>query len=222
MYDSATMLQIKNVDDDVDAGSTISSSCTNRNTDIQGAGSNEGRIYKLNKHDISCHSDEAIKRWQVITRRRRSWGARRRTNQEISVEVECCKDNDLFTDTRNVSTPTVSDKDGYITALWEDDIGIVECEKDEVMRQWKLNRPSDSTIRIDYQCAKAKYPLQCSYHRTADLYTTYGTDTQGGMIYLDRHNLNCDDGEYMQMWKVFFFLGSRVFLNYQCCSIQKP
>jgi len=228
-FDGAAMLQIKNVDDDVDVWSTMSSSCTNRNTDIQDAGSNEGRIYNLNKHDISCHSDEAIKRWQVITRRRRRGGNHRRRINEIRVKVECCKDNDLFTDTRNVSTATVSDQDGSLKALWAGWVGKVKCDKDEVMRQWKLNRPSDSTIRIDYQCAKAHYPLRCiTKHSTEP--NTYGDDAQGGMIYLDRHTIDCEwrDG-FLQAWYLQFYDDAeyshikgwmyipKMFVYYWCC-----
>lgn len=134
-----------------------------------GTGMNEdggSDITYLDRHHVNC-GDKAISVFKLF----------RPTESSIAYEYKCGT-----TSMGNVrATTTPANDRGYVFYL---DRHHVDCGNNALLG-FKLVRPTDSKIAYDYTCGS----LPMKNIRSEK--TAANTDGGGGIIYLDRHDVNC-------------------------------
>jgi len=86
---------------------------------------------------------------------------------------------------------TVSETSGVSangTSVLLDNLDLV-CDKGSVLNSFHLVRPSESTIQYKYNCLSAR-DIGAPITKTTPL----NDEGAGALIYLDRHDVKCDDG----------------------------
>lgn len=85
---------------------------------------------------------------------------------------------------------------------------------DQFINQFRLTRPSNNTIRYDYKCNDT--PVDKSTCRTDKI--SPQEDGGGNMIYLDRQNVNCNEGEALTNFRLTRPSNNTIAYEYTCCK----
>jgi len=89
----------------------------------------------------------------------------------------------------------------------------IDCGDNSVMSQLKLNRDGAGKFKYDYTCLSSNAPLTCR-----DV-TTPANDWGGGKsIFLDRHDLKCNDNEAMSQFHLTRPSDNTIQYNFKCCK----
>ena len=136
---------------------------------------------ELTQHDIRCPENQILKQYQL-----------RRTHQEprhTYYSYEC--ENNQILDSDNFELPTELNEYGDGKTIYLDRHNI-ECPPTYALSRIKLNKEGEQ-INYDYTCNNA------NLHDITQHETPLNDD--GGrnspIIYLDRHNIKCPDGKYL-------------------------
>lgn len=167
----------------------------NTNTGEDGGGN---AIY-LDRQHVNC-GDDALNRFQLT----------RPGENTINYRVHCLEGvNSGSTDW----TGTEANEDGGGNAIYLDRHHI-NCGMKPISEFW-LRRPTDNQINYAYKCSNLSHTNECRV-----LYTPFDDDGGGNAIYLDRHNVQCGEGEAMTE----FVLqrnseGNKIRYGYRCCKM---
>ena len=70
-------------------------------------------------------------------------------------------------------------------------------------------------LTYQYDCCRNSSPVRCR-----NKYTGYNDDGRGNSVFLDRHNVQCNDNEFL----TYLHLGRnppKIRYNYKCCSLSR-
>jgi len=168
------------------------------NFDDEGGGNT---IY-LDRQQIDC-KDNAIKRFH-LSREYKDNIPTGKMKYEIT-----CSSGDLGLSTNK---DTGANDWGGGNSIYLDRHNM-DCGSDSVLSQFRLVRPKENEIRYDYTCKKSNKPLTCR-----DV-TTPANDWGGGnSIYLDRHDVSCNENEVISKVQLTRPTGGEISYKYKCCK----
>jgi hypothetical protein len=92
----------------------------------------------------------------------------------------------------------------------------INCGMKPISEFW-LKRPSDNQINYAYKCSNLSHTNECR-----DLYTPFDDDGNGNVLYLDRHNVKCEEDEAVtEMVLQRNIEGNKIRYKYKCCKMPK-
>lgn len=166
-----------------------------RNTPPNEDGEGGRNFLYLDRHNLDCASD--VMNQFVLTRP---------IANKIAYNYTCSSGGELG----ESSDKFTSAKTGHNRL----DTHIVDCGKDSVLSSFRVTRPGGGdNIRYDYKCRQSKKPLKCR-----NLETTADTDGDRNLVYLDRHNVKCNDDEALSRFKLNRKMGKKMLYEYTCCK----
>ena len=156
----------------------VSHSCYRYHTTFKSDGEKQSITY-LKHHDVNCGLNRII---QSVKLERNTGGNKIRYNY-ICCEIPCpCNQHSIrrgnFTDY----------EDGNTAALYNQN---VQCSDHDFITGFNLSHQSNSSkIRYMYKCCNISGRNKASYSAQTPLNNNGG----GRVIYLDRHNISCENG----------------------------
>ena len=155
------------------------------NTGFQTNG--EGKVYYLDKHNVSCNIDSlgGINGFHLKTDH---------DNATMAYEFGCLNGIDTSDGSDHNTTPDVDGDPPHTVYL---DRHTVDCATKPIT-QFRLHRNSEGDkIFYKYHCAKGPASSTCR-----DVTTEYNDQGAGNVIYLDRHAVKCNEGEYLSKFRL--------------------
>ena len=198
----------KKKDDDPSPSDTPSPSkqytlrSANTNFDENG----EGKVYYLDRHDVNCNKD-GLNRFQLKNDYTDD------TNHTMAYEFGCLTGLGITETTEKETTLDVDGDPPHTVYL---DRHTVDCVNKPIT-QFKLGRNSDGDkIQYKYQCGNTTASSSCR-----DVTTGYDDQGAGNVIYLDKHAVKCNEGEYLSKFRLDVddndTLGKYRY-EYKCCK----
>lgn len=162
-----------------------------------------GNLIFLDRHSVDC-GDKSIMNQFHLNREKDANGS----YNKIQYNYTCHTGRDGKLTQKNSGDN--EDGGGNIIYL---DRHSVNCE-DQFINQFRLTRPSGNTIRYDYKCSDT--PIDEGTCRTDRIAPQ--EDGGGNLIYLDRQNVSCKDGEALTKFRLTRPSGNTVAYEYTCCK----
>ena len=148
----------------------------------------EGKVYYLDRHNVDCgydHEPDGLNGFQLKSNN---------DNATIQYEYKCLTGIDTSDGGEHNTAPDVDGDPPHSVYL---DRHTVDC-KNKPITQFKLHRNSaGDKIFYKYHCAKAPNSSTCR-----DVTTEYNDQGGGNVVYLDRHAVNCNEGEYLSKFRL--------------------
>lgn len=92
----------------------------------------------------------------------------------------------------------------------------VDCGLTPIVN-FKLSNPDDVNMEYAFKCSNLPHDGACR-----DLVTSFDETGDGNMVYLDKHNVQCGEGEVMTSFKLGpNESGKRMNYNYTCCRMPR-
>lgn len=170
------------------------------NFDDEGGGNT---IY-LDRQNVNC-KDNAIKRFHLSREYDKDTKI---PTGKMKYEVSCSS-GDLGSATNK---DTGANDWGGGNTIYLDRHNI-DCGSDSVLTQFRLIRPSESQIRYDYTCKKSNKSLTCR-----DVNTPANDWGGGNSIFLDRHDVSCNENEVLSQVHLTRPTGGEISYKYKCCK----
>jgi len=163
-----------------DDGYTLSD---NPNTGFNENGA--GNVVYLDRHDVSCNKD-GLRRFKLNTDDSGDYN--------IRYEFGCLTGLGI---TETTGKETTLDVDGDPAHTVYLDRHTVDCDNKPIT-QFRLGRNSDGDkIQYKYKCGNTTASNSCR-----DVTTEYNDQGEGNVIYLDRHDVKCNEGEYLSKFRL--------------------
>lgn len=150
----------------------------------------------LDRHDVTCGDDGLLQ-----------FKLERPSEHEINYKYSCLEG--INSESESKDTGTNDWGRGNTIFL---DRHNVDCGKKPIA-QFKLTRPQDNTIRYDYKCSKKEATGAC---RDVD---TGFNDEHPWNIFLDRHNVICEDDEVVTRFQLKRNGSGKFRYDYKCCKM---
>jgi hypothetical protein len=164
----------------------------NANSGVQDYGN--GKNYYLDRHNVDC-GDDGINRFQLG----------RPTPTTTKYDYTCLEGMNTSVNKKS----TVANDYGAASAIYLDRHDV-NCNGAPIT-QFKLGRATPSQIHYDYMCGDA------SSDDCRDVDTGWN-DESANTIYLDRHNVKCNDNEYVSRFKLNRNNAGKFRYDYKCCK----
>lgn len=183
-----------------------SSGTTTRNFSIRGYNTNAdedggGNVVYLDRQHVNC-GDDALTRFHLT----------RPSASTVSYRVHCMEGVDSGKSDWHY---TNADEDGGGNAVYLDR-QHVNCGDTPITDFW-LRRPTNNTINYAFKCSNLPHNGQCR-----ELVTQYDDDGGGNMVFLDRQNVECGEGEAMTSFRLGRNpTGNQIYYKYTCCTMPK-
>jgi len=153
-------------------------------TDFQTNGA--GKVYYLDRHHVNCNND-GLRRFQLKTVNQPGG-----ENNTIAYEFGCLTGLGI---TETTEKETEADVDGDPPHTVYLDRHTVDCDNKPIT-QFKLHRKDGDKRQYKYQCGDT------TSNSCRDVTTEYNDQGAGNVIYLNRHNVKCDEGEYLSKFRL--------------------
>jgi len=160
----------------------------------------DGTIY-LDRHDVKCDAGYKLKGWEYS----------RVVKGTFEILYTCCMVKPFMMTVDQSTGPTT--QGGPSSPMYYLDRHTLECPATTAMKEWKLNRPTSSTLSFAYKCALIP---DCEPDR--DTETPALEEGQGNLIYLDRANTECRPGEVLRKWEYIRVPVNKYKIHYSCCK----
>ena len=167
----------------------------------------EGKVYYLDRHNVDCgydHDPDGLNGFQLKSNN---------DNATIQYEYKCLTGIDTSDGGEHNTAPDVDGDPPHSVYL---DRHTVDC-KNKPITQFKLHRNSTGDkIHYKYHCAKGPNSNTCR-----DVTTEYNDQGAGNVIYLDRHAVSCNEGEYLSKFRLDADdndTTGRYRYEYKCCK----
>lgn len=163
---------------------------------------------KLTEHTIECPDNQILTRYQLITQQ-----------DPLRIHYDFnCKNNTLD-NANKIELPTELNDYGLGNTVYLDRHHI-ECPPNYALSKIKLNKIGEQ-INFDYTCTDS------NLHDITQHETPVNDDGNGQITYLDRHNITCPDGKYLNSVRLERANDSNGIMNkykfiYNCGSILLP
>ena len=172
----------------------------NPNTGFQTNG--EGKVYYLDRHHVNCNND-GLRRFQLKNDYTDD------TNYTMAYEFGCLTGLGITETTEKETTPDVDGDPPHTVYL---DRHTVDCGTKPIT-QFKLHRNSEGDkIHYKYQCGDT------TSNSCRDVTTEYNDQGAGNVIYLDRHDVKCNEGEYLSKFRLDAGDNDKYRYEYKCCT----
>jgi len=148
-----------------------------------------GNVIYLDRHNVTCNGD-GLNRFQLKNDYTDS------TNHTMQYEYKCLTGLDTNGISENSTTADVDGDPPHTVYL---DRHTVDCNNKPIT-QFKLDRRIDGEwegIFYNYKCGKGPTSSNCR-----DVTTGYNDQGAGNVIYLDRHDVKCNEGEYLSKFRL--------------------
>ena len=158
-----------------------------------------GNTRYFDRHDVKCDGSRLLSRMQLRTH-----------GSNVNFEFTCCAVEGATCHGR--STGESGDGGGNIIFLDRHDI---KCNDNEFLSRVKLQTPTGGDIKYDYSCCSVPGKRANCHSR----FTNLNDDGGGNSVYLDRHDIRCNAGEFLQ--RVHLTRGgthNKVQYGYTCCT----
>jgi len=143
-----------------------------------------GKVYYLDRHNVTCNVD-GLNGFHLKTDN---------DNATMQYEYKCLTGLDTSDGGEHNTTPDVDGDPPHSVYL---DRHTVDCNNKPIT-QFKLHRNSaGDKIFYKYHCAKGPNSNICR-----DVTTNYNDQGGGNVIYLDRHDVKCNEGEYLSKFRL--------------------
>lgn len=136
--------------------------------------SGNGNSVYLDRHDINCPNKSALSKFQMANK----------DGKQIQYQYSCLAAVD-FQDAVPNSTPPNDDGGGNTIYF---DRHAVMCPTGSAVNEWHLIRPTANKIAFNYKCVPVPGLQKCE-----EKTTPFNDEGGGNSLYLDRHNVNCDN-----------------------------
>ena len=167
----------------------------NANTDL--SSDNRGSSFALANHNINCENN-GIKQFHL----------KRGVNGDIKYEFTCSDGN---LGTSSIKKTDINGGGNGDTAFL--DRHNIDCGNNKILSQVHLNKiQGQDAIQFDYTCKESDGPLTCR-----NIMTPLNSWGSGNNIYLDRHDINCNDDEALNQFNLFK-TGDQIQYKYSCCK----
>ena len=153
-------------------------------TDFQTNGA--GKVYYLDRHHVNCNND-GLRRFQLKTVNQPGG-----ENNTIAYEFGCLTGLGI---TETTEKETEADVDGDPPHSVYLERHTVDCGNKPIT-QFRLHRKDGDKIQYKYQCGDT------TSNSCRDVTTEYNDQGAGNVIYLNRHNVKCDEGEYLSKFRL--------------------
>ena len=173
----------------------------NPNTGFQTNGS--GKVYYLDRHHVNCNND-GLRRFQLKTVNQPDG-----ENNTIAYEFGCLTGLGI---TETTGKETTADVDGDPPHTVYLDRHTVDCDNKPIT-QFRLHRKDGDKIHYKYSCGNTIPSNSCR-----DVTTEYNEQGDGNVIYLDRHAVNCNEGEYLSKFRLDAGDTGKYRYEYKCCK----
>lgn len=161
-----------------------------------------GNAIYLDRHDINC-GNNGINRLYY----------KRTGDNTFQYQYNCTNGGVLDPNLIKTATPFNDEGGGNTIYL---DRHNADCGDNKVMTRVHLNRDQAGKYQIEYNCATNKQSQKLKCRNVSTQMNDYGN---GNSIYLDRHNIVCDNNEAIsQLRLVRSADGLKYQYQYTCCS----
>ena len=164
----------------------------------------EGNVVYLDRHNVTCghdHEPDGLNRFQLKSNN---------DNTTIQYEYKCLTGLDTTDGGEHNTTPDVDGDPPHSVYL---ERHTVDCATKPIT-QFKLHRNSvGDKIFYKYHCAKGPASSTCR-----DVTTEYKDQGEGKVQYLDRHDVKCNEGEYLSKFRLDVGDTDKYRYEYKCCK----
>lgn len=167
-----------------------------KNTGFNDEGNGDA-VY-LDRHKLSCYP-YGIKQFQLV----RDGKGKYRYDYLCDPNIA----SDVFKDANTNFNEEGGGKSHYL------DRHSLDCGQKGIISDFKLNRSGNNTYRYDYKCIISPSNLKCR-----DVTTSVTEDGGGNAMYLDRHNIKCENGEAINNFKLVRPNEKTIQYTYKCCT----
>ena len=148
-----------------------------------------GNVVYLDRHSVNCNND-GLRRFQLKNDYTDD------TNHTMAYEFGCLTGLGITETTEKETTLDIDGDPPHTVYL---DRHTVDCGNKPIT-QFRLHRNSQAEgadkIHYKYQCGDT------TSNSCRDVTTEYNDQGAGNVIYLDRHNVKCDEGEYLSKFRL--------------------
>lgn len=157
-----------------------------------------GKAVYLDRHDIDCQ-ENSINQLKL---------SRNNEGNSYNYKYTCSQGGNLNTSIDFSNNPSESSNNAIFL-----DRQPIACEKDSVLSRLRLRTLGDGKWTYDYKCKKSNSPLTCT-----DKSTPLNEEGGGNALYLDRHNIQCDDNESLSALALVRNGQGQWQYKYKCCK----
>ncbi len=161
-----------------------------------------GNIIFLDRHNLNCDNNPINK--FKLTRNPQNLS-------QLRYDYQCSSGGNLG---NAVSKDTGFNADGGGNSIFLDRHNI-DCGDNAVLSQFNITRnPQNSgQLRYNYQCLPSNEQLTCR-----SIKTDANDNGKGNSIFLDRHDIKCNDDEVLNQFKLTRPSDGMIQYQYQCCK----
>jgi len=164
-----------------------------------------GKVHYLDRHHVNCNND-GLRRFQLKTVNQPDG-----ENNTIAYEFGCLTGLGITETTEKETTLDVDGDPPHSVYL---ERHTVDCGNKPIT-QFKLHRKDGDKIQYKYQCGDT------TSNSCRDVTTEYNDQGAGNVIYLNRHNVKCDEGEYLSKFRLNVNdddTNPKYRYEYKCCT----
>lgn len=168
--------------------------------------SDNNHLIFLDRHNIACGNKSAINKFKYILGNSDNLEEANKFKYQYS-----CTSGGNLKDTKSLKStnPSIDAEFSYL------DKHDIRCETDEVLSEFQLQRPSDSTINYNYKCIKSNKPLTCRNLKTQPIIKNEIDGTRN----LKNIEPSCNYDEAIQGFKIVYDNSNNTFYyDYTCCK----
>lgn len=178
-----------------------------KSTNWNDTSDNNDNIF-LDRHNIICDKKSGINKFKYVL------GDPNNNDQKNKLKYvyTCSQGEELEDSLIAKSTESTLDDNQNFKIFDKHD---VKCSTDEILNQFKVNRPSNTTINYSYNCIKSKKPLKCRNLKTS-LVTKNDADNTRNLKNLEPI---CAEDEVLQRFQLFQNDNkTSIGYDYTCCK----
>jgi hypothetical protein len=156
-----------------------------------------GQAIFLDRHDINCNN-KPINRFKLV----------RKGDGNMAYEYNCSEGGILKSPTTYSNPPSEANNNAVYL-----DRQPITCDKNSLLSRMQLVNSPDKTWKYNYNCIMSEKELSCR-----DVSTPWNEEGGGNALYLDRHDVKCEDDESLSSIALVRKGDGNYRYNYKCCK----
>jgi hypothetical protein len=156
-----------------------------------------GDVYFLDRHSINC-DNKPINRFKLV----------RKGDGNMAYEYNCSEGGILKSPTTYSNPPSEANSNTVYL-----DRQPINCDKNSLLSRMQLAISPDKTWKYNYSCVKSEKELSCR-----DVSTGWNEEGGGNALYLDRHDVKCENDESLSSIALVRKGDGNYRYNYKCCK----
>lgn len=163
-----------------------------------------GNAYFLDRHLIDCEN-KPINKLKLETQTSNG-------STNIRYNYTCSKDGNLLSEVSKSNSPTEASTNTIFL-----DRQYIDCGNNKLLSGMKLTISPDKTWKYDYKCKESTRNLTCR-----DDSTNWNSEGDGNVIFLDRHDIKCNDDESLSKIHLTRKGDGNYRYDFTCCKYPSP